>query len=50
MSNGFWISMVLIDNIKPRAHTGLEAWNRWMNNMQSELIAMTGRKIEVIEL
>lgn len=44
--------MKTMDIVKPPPKTALEAWERWMNRIQCELIALpyyTKKKIEIKE-
>jgi hypothetical protein len=39
--------MLAIDIVKPEPRTELEVFERWCNKMQSNCLAMIGKKIEV---
>lgn len=44
--------MLAMDIVKPPARTEREAWLRWINRMQSELVTMPyyyRRKIKVVQ-
>lgn len=41
------MSTKAIDVVKPEPKTELEDWLRWCNRMQSKLLIMVGKRIEV---
>lgn len=45
--------MKTLDIVKPEPRTKLEAWERWLNHMQSQFLTMpmaVGKKIEVMHI
>ena len=55
MKNSIWVVRTLVDVVNPEPRTGLDSWNRWQNDIQSQFVLLAARRgsgkvIEVVEL